>query len=349
MAAAQLSLPLDFAPEPVRDHGLRAAHLRPLVSPGKRAGRPFVSFRVPPERAWQYPELEYGNAGSSFAALVLDCDRPKAWRVGVCDLPPYSWLVRRPANDHAHIVWCLAEPVHRYPAARIDPLRYLAGIAEYYAHAVGADPAYSGVLAHNPAPLFKSPYRTTWGREAAYSLDQLASIIPFNWEPPRVRQTGVGRNCDLFEAGMTWAGRRANAGLLVLPALLAVNQNFAHPLPLSEVQATARSIEKYSKRWSARGWHCPRWISRQAARGRRSGEARHLGSNESLKPWAAEGVSRATWYRRRATERATRTNTDRTPGSSVGDQTDQKKSMKSEVKNVFGKISAKIPTERTHP
>ena len=180
-------------------------------------------------------------------------------------------------------------------------------------------------------------------------MDQLATVIPFNWTPPSVRQTGVGRNVDLFEAGMRWAGRQANASLPVLPALHVANQDFAHPLPLSEVQATARSIEKYRKRWAARSWHCPRWISRQAARGRRSGEARHLGSNESLKPWAAEGVSRATWYRRRATERATRTNTDRTPESSVADQTDQKKSMKSEVKNVFGKISAKIPTERTHP
>ena len=71
------------------------------------------------------------------------------------------------ANDHGHIAWCLDKPVHRYPAARIEPLRYLAGIAEYYAHAVGADPAYSGVLAHNPAPLFKGPYRTTWGRGSA--------------------------------------------------------------------------------------------------------------------------------------------------------------------------------------
>ena len=129
-----------------------------------------------------------------------------------------------------HIVWCLDEPVHRYPAARIDPLRYLAGIAEYYAHAVGADPAYSGVLAHNPAPLFKGPYRTTWGREEPYTLDQLASVIPFNWEPPTVRQTGVGRNVDLFEAGCRWAGRPMNKNLTVLPALMAVNQDFDYPI-----------------------------------------------------------------------------------------------------------------------
>ena len=66
---------------------------------------------------------------------------------------------------------------------------------------------------------------------------------------PDVRQTGVGRNCDLFRAGMVWAGREANARLDVLAALLIVNQRFAHPLPLSEVRTTARSTEKYRERW----------------------------------------------------------------------------------------------------
>ena len=237
--------------------------------------------------------------------------------MGICDLPPYSWLVLRPANDHGHIAWCLDKPVHRYPAARIEPLRYLAGIAEYFAHAVGADPAYSGVLAHNPAPLFKGPYTTTWGREAPYSLDQLASIIPFDWTPPTVRQTSVGRNVDLFEAGMRWAGRAANSALPLLPALMVLNQDFAHALPPSEVQATARSIEQYRRRWAARGWHCPRWIARQAARSaKQTGKARKRsvspeGSNEARRPWDAEGVSRATWYRRRKVRRETVPNTDK--------------------------------------
>ena len=264
--AAQLALSLDFAPDPVRDHGLRAAHPRPLVSLGKRSGRPFVAFRTSPADAWRYPELEYGNAGSSIAALVLDCDDPRKMGLGLPDLPPPNWIVRRPANNHAHVVWTLAEPVHRYPAARIDPLRYLAWIVEYYAHAVAADPGYAGVLAHNPASIYRSPYKTTWGRETPYALDQLACVVPFGWEPPSVRQTGVGRNVDLFEAGMRWAGRMANVDLPVLTALMIVNQDFDYPLPLSEVQATARSIEKYRARWAARGWHCPRWIARQAAR-----------------------------------------------------------------------------------
>ncbi len=196
--------------------------------------------------------------------------------------------------------------MHRYPAARVEPLRYFAGIAEYYAHAVGADPGYSGVLAHNPAPMFRSPYKTVWGREEPYTLDQLATAIPVSWEPPKLRQTGVGRNVDLFEAGMRWAGCQANKSLPVPPALMVVNQEFEYPLPLSEVQATANSIEKYRERWAARGWHCRRWIARQTARGSKGGRPRLY--EPGREPWTLEGVSRAMWYRRRGRE--TKANTD---------------------------------------
>ncbi len=312
--AEQLALPLDYAPAPVRSHGLRAAHPRPLVSLGKQPGRPFTSWRTSPAKAWSFPEVEYGNAGSSVAALVLDCDDPAALARGMADLPPPNWKVTRPANDHAHVAWTLATPVHRYPAARPEPLRLLAGVAEYYASATGADPGYSGVLSHNPAPrLRQSDYVTTWGREEPYTLDQLATVIPFGWEPPTLRQTGIGRNVDLFEAGMRWAGRKVHEDISVVLALLVVNEQFDHPLPFSEVLATARSIEKYRERWAARGWHRPAWIARQAARGKASGRARRPGSNEDLRPWQAEGISRRTWYRRRAAARGTRTNTDKTP------------------------------------
>ena len=107
--------------------------------------------------------------------------------------------------------------------------------------------------------------------ESPYTFEQLAWVISFGWRAPDVRQTGVGRNCDLFWAGMAWAGREANARLDVLAALLIVNQRFAHPLPLLEVRATARSIEKYRERWTVRGWHSPRWLARQATLARRAG------------------------------------------------------------------------------
>ena len=304
---AQLPLPLDFAPELVRGHGLRAAHQRPLVSLGKVPGEAFTSLRVSPSIAWSFPEIELARAGSSIAALVLDCDNPEKMAKGMSDLPEPNWTVWRTSNNHCHPAWTLETPVHKYPEARPKPLQHLARIGDYFTQAVGADPAYSGILAHNPAPRYRSTaFKTTWGREAPYTLDQLATVIPFNWTPPTLRQTGVGRNADLFEAGMGWAGRQANDHLPVLPALQVANQGLARPLDLPEVQATARSIENYRARWAARGGHCPRWIAKQAARGRRSGEVRRVGSAEATRPWAAEGVSRRTWYRRRAAERAAR-------------------------------------------
>ena len=305
----QLELPLDFAPEAVRRHGLMAAHPRPLVSHGKRPGQAFVSFRTSPAKAWGYPEIEYGNAGSAVAALVLDCDRPAALARGLPALPPPNWTVWRLANDHAHVVWTLANPVHRHHAAREHPLKYLASIAEYFAHSTGADIGYNGVLAHNPAPRYKSEYKTTWGPAAPYTLDYLASVIPFNWTPPVVRLTAIGRNVALFETGVQWAGREANASTEVLPALIVANQTFPHPLPISEVAQIARSIERYRKSWSSRGWHRPSWIARQAARGRKGlGKARKAsasteGSNNAMRPWEAEGVSRRTWYRNRGKAR----------------------------------------------
>ena len=116
---------------------------------------------------------------------------------------------------------------------------------------------------------------------------------------------------------MAWAGQREYAELPVLPAAMIRNQKFEHPLPYSEVAATARSVERYRERWAARGWHAPRWIARQAARaGKRKGKARldsasPEGSNEATRPWVVEGISRRTWYRRRAAERGTDANTDK--------------------------------------
>ena len=246
----------------VRAHGLSVAHPRPLVSYGKDYGRVFC-FRTSPRKAWRYAEVEYANAGSSYGALALDCDDADAYARGFLrsEIPPPNWRVFRPDTGHSHAVWTLAVPVHKYPKARRGPLDYFAAIAEFYALTLGADPGYNGVLVHNPV---STPYETRWGPELPYPLEQLARVIPFGWRAPDVRQTGVGRNCDLFRAGMAWAGREANARLDVLAALLIVNQRFAHPLPLSEVRATARSIEKYRERWTARGWHAPRWLAKLA-------------------------------------------------------------------------------------
>lgn len=303
--ARQYELALAAAPDPVRDHGLRAAHPRPLVSLGKRPGQAFSSWRTSPKKAWRFPSLEYANAGASYAVIVCDCDDRRRWGVGLAELPPPNWIVRRQSNDHAHIAWCLADPVHRYPEAEFEPLDYLAWVSGYYTATLGADAGYASVLSHNPAPRYRQDeFTTEWGSREPYSLSALANVIPFNWEPPAIDETAIGRNVDLFKAGMKWAGKQANAHLDVLAALVIANGAFAYPLPQSEVAAMAASIEGYRRKWAAHGWHAPAWIERQAARGRlggiASGQTRRPGSAAETRPWETEGVSRPTWYRRAA-------------------------------------------------
>ena len=169
---------LAHAPAEVIAHGLREAHPWPLVSCGKKPDGTFACFRVRPVDAWDYPEIQYGHAGSSHAALLLDCDNPSRWRPALGHLPPPNWIVWRPANDHAHVVWTLKTPVYCHNAARTYPLGYLMHIAEFYATATGSDPGYTGTMAHNPVANDPS-FKTDWGREKPYTLDELLSAIPF--------------------------------------------------------------------------------------------------------------------------------------------------------------------------
>jgi len=207
----------------------------------------------------------------------------------------------------AHVTWCLEVPVAKHHAARQGPETYLARVAEYFHHALGADPAFSG-LGRNPVHPVAN---TIWGREAPYSLDDLANVIPFGWKRPRVALTGLGRNVDAFRAGMKWAGEDRNRGLPVLPALHSINAEVSrgHPdglLSDNELADIARSIERYRAAWERGGWHKPAWVARQAARGRMGKGVPRKASlfddmtNEDARPWDDEGIHRSTWYRRKA-------------------------------------------------
>ena len=294
-------------------HGLRAAHVAPLVGRRIGQGKQFWSGRVPASHAWAYPYIAMADAGATWATITLDCDDRQAMGAGMFDLPPVNWMIR--TQRGGHLTWCLADPVAKHKAARAAPEQYLAAVSEYYAAAVSADPGFGG-MGRNPT---HRDAKTIWGREEPYSLDQLANVVPFGWQRPLVATTAIGRNVDLFQTGLRWAGRQVNAGLPVLPALHAVNAEVAAmhgkpPLPDAEVGDVARSIERYRERWARQG-HKPSWLARQAARARmqigraRKDSAAPDGSNEALRPWDAEGISRRTWYRRRAAKRGTVANT----------------------------------------
>ena len=79
---------------------------------------------------------------------------------------------------------------------------------------------------------------------------------------------------------MSWAGRPANRFESILVQAHFINSEFATPLPAGEVKHTVKSVAKYRVRWEANGWHSPRWIQKQAARGRASGKARRAKNAE---------------------------------------------------------------------
>ena len=243
---SQLSLPIEYAPAKVRAYGLKAAHSWPLVSMGKDRSRAHsASFRVPVTEAWGFPEIEL-RAGNSWPSIVLDIDgRNALYRIvnayETDKILPPNWMVTRKGSGGTHAVWNLARPVHRGEAARKGPLKSLARVSEFYADKLKADSGYCGVLSHNPmAVAHGRGFVTNWLHREAYSLPQLGEVIPRGWRRPQVSRTGIGRNCDLFQSLITWAGSPENAHIDCLAAALTINQSFDIPLPHGEVAATAK-------------------------------------------------------------------------------------------------------------
>ena len=273
---------IDYAPTKVREHGLVEAHSWPMVSKGKQGGVHAGAFRVSAFEAWDFPEIEL-RAGNSWPCMIQDLDSQDAlqehYRRTECESwPSGNWLVQRVSNGHTHLVYNLAVPVHRGELARERPLRELARISEYYAVALKADRGYTGILTHNPTSKGHGPgFKTLWLRKDPYSLGELARVIPFGWRRPTVSRTGVGRNCDLFQSLIRWAGCPENRENDCLAAAHVINQSFELPLPDSEVAGIAASVERYRKNWSYYTAEQKELWGR--ARGIKSGEARRKRGN----------------------------------------------------------------------
>lgn len=276
MRVAVRQRPIDFAPAKVRAHGLSDAHARPLVGRRRGTGRSLSTWRTSPQQAWRLPFLELRTA-NSYPAIILDCDDPERLVDALSSqrVPEPSWTVTSLDSGHHQAVWSLAKPIHRYPEARPRPLIFLQRMIDYYTWVAGADPGYVGVLTRNPMAAADPDTSTSWGCRDPYSLQQLAKFVPSDWKEPRPAFSGVGRNVDMFFSLMRWAGREANRDLPVLLIAEKINEHYASEgqgrLPTNEIRATARSVERYRRRWEAAGWHRPAWIESRRRRGRRGG------------------------------------------------------------------------------
>lgn len=253
----QLRLPIEHAPPRVRFHGYSDAHSRPLVAK-TRGGRIVAAFRVPPPQAWLYRYLEL-NPANSHSVLLFDCDDAEAWVAALTpggSMPEPSWCQINMRNGHAHLAYCLRNPVHRNPESRWAPQRWAAAISGKLGHDLGADRAYSGLLSRNPMarPHRGTHYKTRWGHVGGHLLEDLGSAVGVEKPPRQLRiekaaATALGRNCCLFENLMRFAGRRANLRFDLLAAALDINRAFDPPLGFTDVKATAKSVERYRKKW----------------------------------------------------------------------------------------------------
>ena len=205
-----------YTPQAVAEQGIKAVHQRPFCANEDSQ----IVGRFDAKTAWAtFPKLEL-QPPHAYAAIILDIDSPKemSWLDGHHPASP-SWLVvntrprsatRRPGGIHA--VYALEVPVARHDAANRLPLAYLSHIADRLSYHLGADPGYTGLITRNPVNPGPECF-THWGRMFPYTLSELDKLLP-KGKPPSRRQTGIGRNCDLFKSMVSEVFRPGWAGIL---------------------------------------------------------------------------------------------------------------------------------------
>lgn len=246
--------------------------------------------------------------------LVYDVDRMTA-ALDWTDLgaPPPTIVAQNPENGHAHLIYGLDVPVRTAPDAKTAPLRYAAAVDCALRALLGADEDYAGLICKNP---LHPHWRVTEWEPRLYELGDLDSwldLSPYADRRKRLPAYGLGRNCNLFEYLRHWAYKAIRQGWPEygrwFEACLARAEGYnvaefagtkAGRLPANEVKATAKSVARYThKHFSPEGFS--QWQSRQGRKaGIRSGQVRRQGSAAESQPWAALGISRATYYRRKA-------------------------------------------------
>lgn len=243
--------------------------------------------------------------------LVFDVDRPGAtldWYDRHAPAP--NIIATNPKNGHAHFIYGLEIPVRTAPDGSSAALRYAAAVEHALQQKLGADASYSGLICKNPLHPY---WKVSCWEQNLYTLDWLADYVDLSAYngTKALPNYGLGRNCNLFDSVRKWAYKAIRQGWpdhdqwleAVKTRAHGYNARFADPLPASEVEQTAKSIAKWTHRnISSAGFSA--WQAAQGAKGgKRSGVTRRKGTalEHDPKPWIAEGISRATWYRRNKT------------------------------------------------
>jgi len=235
--------------------------------------------------------------------MSFDVDKPdSAFAYEDAGLPHPAFVAVNPENGHSHVAWQLDTPVLRFPESSTKALRFFADVERGFQRRLGADPAYNGLLIKNP---LHPAWRTLWLSQRPYGLAELNDYLnPIDKRRPvQVEQEiGAGRNVSVFEQGRRLAYKAATRHLAaglgeafereVLAICFSLNV-FAAPLRISEVRGIAKSIAKFVRRRFSAGEFSQIQRSRVAKRWQGHDKT-------AAKPWKLAGISRATWFRRKA-------------------------------------------------
>lgn len=218
------------------------------------------SLRIRPKKtAMEHPLIQF-NDHAFVSWLCFDLDYAylqEGVKNDVC-IPSPTFVVENPLNGHCHVYYGLITPVCRTDSARQKPLRLLAMVEEALRLKLGADEGFAGLIG-------KMPHHEQWRTienskfiECLYELGEFAEWIDLPKSLPKRLgiRTGLGRNIELFDKLRYWAYKwKAEFldqkkgvdrwGVAVLQQCEKYN-NFASPLPASEVKSIAKSVAKWT-------------------------------------------------------------------------------------------------------
>jgi len=241
--------------QPFRDH----LPAKPYCTDDLSAG-----LRVLPLKAALGKAYIQHNGPGMVWTLAFDVDRqivdPSDWWPvwDTANLPPPNVATQTIRTGRGHLLYFLAAGVCTTSAARLKPMEYLAAIERAYTVALGADSGYAKLVTKNPC---SQRWRVWEIHGNLYTLDELAAwveLTPHSSPLDASQAYGTGRNVTLFHETRFWAYSAirdywAPNGLpqwqkAVLGRLEALNAQFQHPLPHSEIKATAKSISRWTWR-----------------------------------------------------------------------------------------------------
>lgn len=122
---------------------------------------------------------------------------------GMAGIEP-NIIVHTKQNGHVHAVWYLREGVTMTSKGHIAPIQYLQSIKDGLARAVHGDPAYVGMLMHNP---LNPRWHAIHVHDYLYTLDELNAGLrergcmraqQYKDSVMQSKQALLGRNCYLF-------------------------------------------------------------------------------------------------------------------------------------------------------